>query len=72
MLKGNRDNIANEIYNTVHNGYMPSESIGWPPQMEIYIKQMIIDVAEVIVNNIYDQKELEEKAENIILDDKTE
>lgn len=68
MLRKSKESVADEISHAINYAYRPSEAIGWPPQMEEYIRQMIIDVAECIVNNIYTQQELEEKAENIILD----
>lgn len=45
----------------------PCEAVGWPPGIQDFIRQVAYAAAMEIVDNIYSEKELEDKAERIIL-----
>jgi hypothetical protein len=68
MLK-DKDEAVNRIASVIWNSYTPHESAGWPPLMLDHIKSMMHNTAIAIVESIYTEQELDEKAEGIILDE---
>lgn len=68
MLK-DKDEAINRIASIIWNSYTPSESAGWPPLMLDHIKSIMHNTAIAIVESIYTEQELDEKAEGIILDE---
>lgn len=62
-----RDTIDNEPMSA------PSEAAGWPPGILSLIKLTALATATTILDAVYNEKELEDKMERIILEDqKTE
>lgn len=67
MLK-DRDEAISKVSSIIWNSYTPHEAIGWPPAMLDHIKTIMHNTAIVIVESIYTEQELDNKAEGILLD----
>lgn len=60
------DNTSNEWFSA------PAGTSGWPPHIKEYIKRVALMMAVEILDAVYDEQELEHKAEQIILEAKTD
>lgn len=69
MLKKERNDIDNEVWSELSGFYRPMGYEGWPPGLDEYIKDLIIKAVRTTIENIHTEKELEDKMNNILLDD---
>lgn len=53
MLKKDPERVIAEVQAVMWNTYMPSENIGWPPQMVQYIQTLMNEVIRSLVYNIF-------------------
>jgi hypothetical protein len=59
--------VDNMVKNSINAYPPPYEAVGWPPGIQDFIRQVAHAAAMEIIENIYTQLELEDKAERIIL-----
>ncbi len=50
------------------NFSVPPEAVGWPTGLIEYVRRISLMMAYEILNSVYTEQELEQKAEDIILD----
>jgi hypothetical protein len=67
MLKKDRSTIEAEVCCAINNTMLPYENIGWPPNIERYIKDIARNVAIAVINSIYTEQELDAEVESILL-----
>lgn len=72
MLNRSRQEVNNRILSAVYNTPMPACSVGWPPFLAEYIKELVENVSIAVVDSIYTEQELDEKIDNTLLKTQTD
>jgi len=72
MLKQDRSIVFDKVVDEIMSFPPPYESVGWPIGLEHFIRDLVIRSANATINSVYSEKELEEKAETILLDSSTD
>jgi len=72
MLKSDRYVIETKVKDEVYSYPLPYTSVGWPPEIQDFVREVAFAAAKSIIENIYSEKELEEKVENILLSSSTD
>jgi hypothetical protein len=72
MLKNDRHITEDKVRNEIYSYPLPYQAVGWPLELQDFIREVAYAAARSIIENIYTEKELEQKVEDILLSSSTD